>query len=487
MSPSFERRLTILSAVVIGGGIFAIVIALALFAFSVYIGSLNRDVHDAIVDVRSVLQESGGPRNDARLAARRLAAQLFSPQIRISLLDQRRRVDLYRRSATEPYEIVATGRNSIARDYPTNTFAARSTLALATLFGLNAQRAVLGPLLVVVRVQEAELIRGVAQLLQTLLLALIGAVALSIAFARLLVLQALRPLNDVTAALERFAAGDLTPRVIPAHADHQLQDLTRAYNGAIAQMQAAFGERDEAHGAMRQFMADAGHQLRTPLTVIRGFIGVLLRGDLRSPADHADILTTMNGQCVLMGSLIEKLILLDVWDHADQSTLPEVVDVSQLVEDVVLPLAEASPDRAIELSVAPGAMARIDPIGCSHALTNLVDNALKYAPAGPIEVTLRFDARFIQIVVADRGPGMTEDEVQHIFDRFYRGPLRRDVPGSGLGLPIARSAIERAHGTLIVESSPGHGARFIVRLPTALVPPVGIASAEAPLALGARV
>jgi hypothetical protein len=98
MSPSFERRLTILSAVVIGGGIFAIVIALALFAFSVYIGSLNRDVHDAIVDVRSVLQGSGGPQNDARLAARRLAAQLFSPQIRISLLYQRRRVDLYRRS-----------------------------------------------------------------------------------------------------------------------------------------------------------------------------------------------------------------------------------------------------------------------------------------------------------------------------------------------------------------------------------------------------
>jgi two-component system, OmpR family, sensor kinase len=238
---------------------------------------------------------------------------------------------------------------------------------------------------------------------------------------------------------------------------------------------------------MRQFMADAGHQLRTPLTVIRGFIGVLLRGDLRSPADHADILTTMNGQCVLMGSLIEKLILLDVWDHADQSTLPEVVDVSQLVEDVVLPLTEASPTRAVELSVAPGAIARIDPIGCSHALTNLVDNALKYAPEGPIEVTLSFDAHFIQIVVADRGPGMTEDEVQHIFDRFYRGPLRRDVPGSGLGLPIARSAIERAHGTLIVESSPGHGARFIVRLPTALVAPGGIASAEAPLVLGAPV
>jgi signal transduction histidine kinase len=115
-------------------------------------------------------------------------------------------------------------------------------------------------------------------------------------------------------------------------------------------------------------------------------------------------------------------------------------------------------------------MARIDPIGCSHALTNLVDNAIKYAPDSPIEVALDYDDRFIQISVTDHGAGMTQEEAQHIFDRFYRGPLRRDVPGSGLGLPIARSAIERAGGTLVVESRPGEGARFIIRLPFAHVP-----------------
>ncbi len=486
MSASFERRLTIASALIIGGGFFAIVIALALFSFSVYIGTLNRDVRDAMVDVSSVLQESGGPPDDARVAARRLTARFFSPQMRISLFDQHRRVEIYRRSATMPYVFTVTGRNSVARDYQPNTLAARSTMALATLFGFGPQRAAIGPLLVVVRVQEAALQRGVAQLLPILCLALIFAVALSIAFGRLLVAQALRPLNDVTAALERFAAGDLTPRAIPAHAAHQLQDLTRAYNGAIAQMQHAFDERDNAHEAMRQFTSDAGHQLRTPLTVIRGFIGVLLRGDLRNPADRSEILTTMNGQCVLMGSLIEKLILLDVWDHAEQGAPPEVVDVSQLVEDVVLPIAEARPTRSVELNVKPGAMARIDPIGCSHALTNLGDNAMKYAPHSPIEVVLDFDARFIRIVVADHGPGMTEDEAQHIFDRFYRGPLRRDVPGSGLGLNIARSAIERAHGTLVVESAPGRGARFIIQLPTAHVPPGVSSGADQALTAGAR-
>jgi signal transduction histidine kinase len=177
----------------------------------------------------------------------------------------------------------------------------------------------------------------------------------------------------------------------------------------------------------------------------------------------------MNAQCMLMGSLIEKLILLDVWQH-ERGTQPEVVDVSQLVEDVVMPMAEASPARTVELDVRPGAMARIDPIGCSHALTNLVDNAIKYAPESPIEVALDYDDRYIRISVTDHGTGMSDAEALHIFDRFYRGPLRRDVPGSGLGLPIARSAIERAGGTLVVESTPGSGARFIIRLPVAHVP-----------------
>ncbi|HXM07752.1 MAG TPA: histidine kinase dimerization/phospho-acceptor domain-containing protein, partial [Candidatus Acidoferrum sp.] len=299
MSASFERRLTIISAVVIGGGFVAIVIAFTLFAFSTYVNTLNRDVLDTIVDVQSVLQGAGGPPSDARVAARRLSAHFFSEQMRISLLDQHRRVEIYRRSATQPYAFSVSGRNDAVQIYPIDTLSGRTALALATFFGLSAQRTTVGPLLVVVRVQEMALVRDVAQLLPMLCFALVCAVMLGILLGRVLVLQALRPLNDVTTALERFASGDLTPRSIPAHADHQLQDLTRAYNGAIAQVQHAFAERDEAHESMRQFMSDAGHQLRTPLTVIRGFIGVLLRGDLRSPADHADILGRMNGQCML--------------------------------------------------------------------------------------------------------------------------------------------------------------------------------------------
>ncbi len=477
MITSFERRLTIVSAVLIGGSFVAVMIALALFAFSVYVGSLSRDVRDAIVDVRSVLAESGPP-DDARVAARRLTAQFFSSQIRITLLDQRRRVEIDRLSATTPYTVVVLPRNDVAGDYPVNTFAARSTLALATLFGLNSQRTVLGPLLIVVHIRDNELVREVVKLLPTLVFALICAVVLSIVFARLLVHEALRPLNDVTAALERFAAGDLTPRAIPAHAEHQLQNLTQAYNGAIAQMQRAFGERDDAHEAMRQFMADAGHQLRTPLTVIRGFIGVLLRGDLRDPRRplqhphdderpvHADGLADREAGAARRVAARGPGCPARGRGRVAAGGRRRAADCRGVAV------------RTVELNLAPGAMARIDPIGCSHALTNLVDNALKYAPESAIAVTLDVDGRDIRIVIADQGPGMTDGEMQHIFDRFYRGPLRRDVAGSGLGLPIARSAVERAHGTLEVESAPGRGARFTIRLPTAHVDPPAAAGRE---------
>ncbi len=465
MSVSFERRLTVGSALVVAAGIIMVVIALALVVFSAYVATLNRDARDAVVDLRSVLATASAPPPSARAAAGLLAQHFFSPQLQITLLDGHERVDIARRAANVPYAIVATPRNEGRREYVADTFGARSTLALATLLGLEDDRVEIGPLLVIVHVREAALMRAVGSFLPAFALALALAIALGIAFGRILALQALRPLNDVTRALERFAQGDLTPRAVPADREHQLRELTRAYNGAIAQVQHAFDERDEAHEAMRAFMSDAGHQLRTPLTVVRGFIGILMRGNLREASDLANILTAMNRQCVLMGSLIDKLMLLEVWDRADEAEPPPAIDLSQLVEDIVGPLADASPGRTVTIDAEPGALARVDPMLFSHAVTNLVDNALKYAPASAVRVSLRCDRTSVATMVADDGPGLSEDEAQHVFDRFYRSPLRRAVPGSGLGLPIARRAIERAGGTLTLESAPGSGARFTIRLP----------------------
>jgi two-component system OmpR family sensor kinase len=263
-------------------------------------------------------------------------------------------------------------------------------------------------------------------------------------------------------ALERFAAGDLSPRPIEANMRHELGVLAEAYNGAIAQVEHAFGERDKANASIRQFIADAGHELRTPLTVIRGFIAILRKGELRDPADYARILNQMNRQSLVMGSLIDKLMLLDRWER-DAFALAEPIDVAQLVDDVVTPIAEARPAREVQLELEHGPLVAIDPGDFTHAITNLVDNALKYT-SGTVEVRVRSEGGQVAIEVADQGPGMTADEARHAFDRFFRGG-RRDVEGSGLGLAIARRAVERADGTIELDSGPERGSTFTIRLP----------------------
>jgi two-component system OmpR family sensor kinase len=230
-------------------------------------------------------------------------------------------------------------------------------------------------------------------------------------------------------------------------------------------MQRAFAERDRANDAMRQFIADAGHQLRTPLTVIRGFIAILRKGELRTPQDRERILETMHRQSALMSSLVDKLMLLDRWEDERERTASEPIDVSRLVSDVVAPLAEAHPGRDVRVDAPKCELAAIDPMELSHAVTNIVDNALKYT-SGALEVAVKRDGKNVVVTVTDEGPGMTPAEVRHAFDRFFRGS-RRDVDGTGLGLAIARRAIERAGGTLTLRSDPAAGSAFTIALPSA--------------------
>jgi len=326
---------------------------------------------------------------------------------------------------------------------------------------LQPAKAHVGDVDVFVRESDASLTAATLGFVWPVQVALALALGLGYGIARVLTRQALRPLVDVTQALERFAAGDLTPQPIAADSRQQLGQLAVAYNGAVRRMELAFAERERANAAMRQFIADAGHQLRTPLTVLRGFIAILRKGELRSPEDRERILETMNRQSSIMGSLIDKLMLLDRWEeHYDER--PGPVDIGQLVQDVVAPIAESNPGRTVRISAPCGELAAIDPIDLAHALTNIVDNALKYT-AGPIDVAVSSEGDRLSIVIGDEGPGMSPDEVRHAFDRFFRG-ARRDVDGSGLGLAIARRAIERAGGTLTLASDPATGSRFTIGL-----------------------
>jgi len=316
-----------------------------------------------------------------------------------------------------------------------------------------------------VRGNDATLIATVRSFFLPLLVALALAVACGILIARTITRQALRPLDDVTAALQRFASGDLTPQLISAEEGHELASLAAAYNGAIEQVERAFAARDNANSSMRQFIADAGHQLRTPLTVVQGFIAILRRGGFESPLDRDRILDTMNDQSRIMGSLIDKLILLERWESPEALPATAPIDVGTLVADLVAPIADAHPDRRFSVSTQAGILAAIDPTELGYVVTNLTDNAVKYGH-GEIAVRVRSQNGTAVIEVADQGPGIASTDAARVFDRFYRGP-QRDVSGSGLGLAIVKRAVERARGTIALDTSPS-GSRFTVSLP--LVP-----------------
>ena len=294
----------------------------------------------------------------------------------------------------------------------------------------------------------------------------IGLVVIIVAWlvGRFITNQALRPLVETTASLNRFAAGDFTPREIVTNDRSEIGQLVTAYNGAAAQVASAFEERRAVEREMRQFVADAGHELRTPLTVVIGFIDVLRRRSSADPSTTNRIFEMMLVESRRMRALIDKLISLA---RLENPLRPEVtpVDVGDIAEEVVGALQALQSKPRIVLAAERGVIVNTDEHELHEAISNLIDNALKYAPLSPVEVNVRSEDGRAVIDVVDRGPGLSDDERGRVFDRFYRGEQRGDTEGSGLGLAIVKRAVERAGGEVTVESSPGYGSRFTIRLP----------------------
>lgn len=455
------RRMQTLAAIEIALVLVALILLGALFAFGVYIRALSHELRITSASVVTALSESH-PAN-APAAGRAIASRLVRVETEVIVLDADSRVTVFyeRRSDAAPIELVRS-RGDLSGNPPIAGPLSPIVLGLATAFGLEQIHARAGSLYLIIKSNDAALIATVRSTLLPLIIAILAAIACGWLIARALTRQAMRPLGDVTAALQRFASGDLTPQLIAADERQELSDLARAYNGAIDQMERAFAERDRADASMRQFIADAGHQLRTPLTVVQGFISILRGAD--SQAERERILATMYQQSRAMGSLIDKLILLERWENPEEHA-HEPIDVGVLVEDLAGVLADAHPQREITVRNGGETLAAIDPTDLGYIINNLVDNALKYTD-GPVDVSVRKESDAIVIDVADRGPGMSPGDAAHVFDRFYRVG-RRNVEGTGLGLSIAKRAAERASGSIDVTSSPAEGSRFRVRLPGA--------------------
>jgi len=458
--PGIGRRLLLIATAEVAVILGALVIAFAIFAFGSYVGAIGADLRATAMQIHDEIPPNSSL--NAVEMARSVGNRYLRGDVLVVFVDGSQRVSLYRSSRPDTPPVMSTRRRGdFSADPKATGPLAQPVLGLAYAFGLQWVRVRIDGVDVIVRPNDIVLFSAVERFIFPLIVALIFAFFVAFAIARILTQQMLRPLVAVTAALERFASGDLTPQPIGADPRQEFGRLAIAYNGAIAQMERAFDERERVNASMRQFIADAGHQLRTPLTVIRGFLGILLRGELRSPSDRERILATMSNQTQIMASLIEKLMLLEQWESVGSSGV-EPIDVGQLVSDVAAPIAEANTDRILRIDAPAGPLAAIDPGDLTHAVTNLLDNALKYT-RGTIEVGVRAENGRVAVDVRDEGPGIDSQAARHVFDRFYRGD-NRDVPGSGLGLAIAKRAIERAGGSLTLESDPNSGSRFTIML-----------------------
>ena len=463
MSAGFARRLLALLWFEIASVLALLIFAGALFAFGSYVSSVEAETTATLAQIVGGLAGTRGE-TSALDAARIAAARYIRSDLVVVFIDDDFRVSV---SRAHHADSAATLRIQHRGDVPNDPRAAGPFVSaidgLATAFGLHFTKSHVGRVDVIVRENEPVLVATASSFVLPVTLALGLALLAALALSRALVRQAIRPLLDVQRSLERFAAGDLTPSPVEIAGKGEFGDLAVAFNGAIDEVERAFAERDRANAAIRQFIADAGHQLRTPLTVIRGFIAILRKGDLRTPEDRDRILETMNRQGSLMASLIDKLMLLDRWERSGASLAPEPIDVARLVDDVASPLAEANPSRAVRVEASAEVLVAIDPSDLAYAVTNLVDNALKYT-RGAVVVVVRADGENALVSVADDGPGLAPAEQALVFDRFYRGS-RRDVDGSGLGLAIAKRAVERAGGSIVLATSPHAGSTFTIRLP----------------------
>jgi len=275
--------------------------------------------------------------------------------------------------------------------------------------------------------------------------------------------RALKPVDRMAEAARRISAEHLTGRLEATGAGDELDKLAQTLNEMLGRLDAAFRE-------MRQFTADASHELQTPLTILKGEMEVALRS-LRSPEEYQRILKSALEEIDRIAHLVEGLLLLARADAGVLRMERRPVDLGQIIEEVsgqARILAEA---RSINLHLGPvePVSARGDYAHLRRLLLNLVDNGIKYTlPGGHVTISLQSDGGWASIGVEDTGIGIPPEDQARIFQRFYRSAEARlrGEGGVGLGLCIARSIAEAHGGRVELESTPGRGSTFTVFLPT---------------------
>jgi two-component system OmpR family sensor kinase len=275
----------------------------------------------------------------------------------------------------------------------------------------------------------------------------------------------LNPLEDMTETAGAFAKGDLSRRVRFSDERTEVGRLGRALNGMLVQIESAFGLREQSEERLRRFVADASHDLRTPLTSIRGYAELLRKGAFSEESERRRALGRIEHEAERMAVLVDDLLLLARLDQG-RPVAHDPVEVRPLVADAVAAARAVDTGRAISLDCPYGVLVQGDAGRIRQAVDNLLRNAVVHTPAeSSVEVRVETTDSAVRLSVADDGPGLTPEEAEHVFDRFFQADLSRTGRGTGLGLSIVAAIADAHGGRTWVESTPGVGSIFYFELP----------------------
>ena len=301
-------------------------------------------------------------------------------------------------------------------------------------------------------------------------LAMIGFLALALASLASwwVIRHGLRPVDRIVETAAAIAAGDLSRRVPDAESETELGRLGAALNEMLAQIEAGIREREAGEAKLRRFVADAAHELRTPLTSLRGYAELYRQGALRTTEAISNAMGRIESEGARMARLVDDLLLLARTDQG-RALETEPVDLVRLTREAAGDFAATDPGRPLTSDLDGSAVVVGDPTRLRQAIDNLLANVRAHTPAGtPARVSVQRNGAWAEVRVADEGPGIPVEDQTRVFERFWRGDPARGrtaAGGAGLGLSIV-DALVRAHGgTIAVESAPGQGTAFTMRLP----------------------
>jgi two-component system, OmpR family, sensor histidine kinase BaeS len=301
---------------------------------------------------------------------------------------------------------------------------------------------------------ERRVRRGVER---TILFGGLVAVLLAAAVGAAVARRITRPLRDLTRAAGSLAAGDLSARAGGGSEPAELGELARAFDGMAETV-----DREDA--LRRAFAADVAHELRTPLAIAQGELESLVDG-IKEPTPER--LRSLHEEMLRLARIVEDVETLAAAEAARFKLERQRVDLAEIARDAVTQLHDQADDASVTLTThLESASVDADRTRLEQIARNLLGNAIKFTPAGgSVTVAVRATERSAELIVEDTGPGIDDDELPHVFERFWRGRSSGETPGSGVGLAVA-AELARAHGGRIDASTrPGGGSRFTVSLP----------------------